>query len=129
MSPKLGEWFASSRVLEAARDLIEMSFTLDTQIDVVAADCGRVNAYYDPHTRTVILCHELVAVIAGAFDNHDYLRQVLLFVAMHELGHAVIDVLDLPVVGREEDAADQFATLFFVNPGDLALIVGVVQAA
>jgi hypothetical protein len=127
--PQIGEWFATSRVLETARDLIDAAVVLDKRIDLVATDCGRVNAYYDPHTRTVILCHELIAVIAGSFDNHDYLPQVCLYVAMHELGHALIDVLDLPVVGREEDAADQFATLFFVNPGDLRFVVGVVQAA
>lgn len=35
----------------------------------------------------------------------------MLFVATHELGHAVVSELDLPVLGREEDAADDFATL------------------
>ncbi len=29
----------------------------------------------------------------------------------HELGHALIDVLDLPVLGREEDAADALSAL------------------
>jgi hypothetical protein len=35
----------------------------------------------------------------------------MLFVAAHEMGHAVISELDLPVLGREEDAADAFATI------------------
>ena len=35
----------------------------------------------------------------------------LYFVLVHELGHAVINQLNLPVLGREEDAADSFATL------------------
>jgi len=35
----------------------------------------------------------------------------LYFVLVHELGHAVISQLKLPVLGREEDAADSFATL------------------
>jgi hypothetical protein len=34
-----------------------------------------------------------------------------LFVTTHELGHAAISELDLPVLGREEDAADAFAIL------------------
>src|SRR5262245_37525065 len=34
-----------------------------------------------------------------------------LFVLGHEAGHAVIREMGLPVVGREEDAADFFATL------------------
>jgi hypothetical protein len=33
----------------------------------------------------------------------------MLFVTAHEIGHAVISELKLPVLGREEDAADTFA--------------------
>src|SRR5262249_8971022 len=35
----------------------------------------------------------------------------------HELGHAVFDLLQVPVLGREEDAADEFATLIMVQFG------------
>ena len=35
----------------------------------------------------------------------------ILFVMAHELGHVVIDEMRLPVLGREEDAADTFAIL------------------
>jgi hypothetical protein len=35
----------------------------------------------------------------------------LIFVLGHEVGHAVIRQMDIPVTGREEDAADIFATL------------------
>jgi hypothetical protein len=34
------------------------------------------------------------------------------FIFYHELGHALTDIFNLPVVGKEEDAVDQFATLF-----------------
>jgi hypothetical protein len=37
-----------------------------------------------------------------------------LFTLYHELGHALIDLLDLPVIGREEDAVDGFATLMMI---------------
>jgi len=39
-----------------------------------------------------------------------------LFAVYHELGHALIDLLDLPVVGREEDAADSFAAVMMIPP-------------
>ena len=35
----------------------------------------------------------------------------ILFVLLHEAGHGLISDLGLPVLGREEDAADQFATV------------------
>lgn len=39
-----------------------------------------------------------------------------LFAVYHELGHALIDLLDLPVIGREEDAADGFAAVMMIPP-------------
>jgi hypothetical protein len=39
----------------------------------------------------------------------------LLFVLLHELGHAVISQMGLPVLGRIEDAADSFAVLMLLR--------------
>src|SRR5690349_24698059 len=40
-----------------------------------------------------------------------------LFTLTHELGHGVIGEFNLPVLGREEDAADAFATLALLYVG------------
>jgi hypothetical protein len=37
-----------------------------------------------------------------------------LFTLYHELGHALVDLLDLPVIGREEDAVDGFAAVTMI---------------
>ena len=42
----------------------------------------------------------------------------LLFVVGHESGHALISQLEIPVIGREEDAADSFATLMALKIGN-----------
>ncbi len=39
-------------------------------------------------------------------DLGDYVRANTIFLLYHELGHALIDLLRLPVYGQEEDAAD-----------------------
>lgn len=39
-------------------------------------------------------------------DQEDYIRANTIFFVYHELGHALIDLLRLPVFGQEEDAAD-----------------------
>jgi hypothetical protein len=42
----------------------------------------------------------------------------VLFVAAHELGHALVSEMKLPILGREEDAADVLAILTALWMGD-----------
>ncbi|MDF0602278.1 DUF4344 domain-containing metallopeptidase [Psychromarinibacter sp. C21-152] len=39
-------------------------------------------------------------------DRHEYLSANLLAIFYHEFGHALIDIMKLPIFGQEEDAAD-----------------------
>ena len=68
-----------------------------------------------------------LAVLAGAFPGlaaqaeqaafsrdqaaDDFVRANLIWVFYHEVGHALIDVMNLPVLGPEESSADTFAAL------------------
>jgi Putative metallopeptidase len=69
---------------------------------------------------------ERVIEVARNLKDHPQLRRLtpedranavqfvfgnMLFVLLHELAHAAIADLELPVLGREEDAADEFAIL------------------
>ncbi len=94
------------------------------RIDVVFDLCGQANAFYDSESRRIILCYELVAALADGFRQDSELSdeevgtQViasLIFTFFHELGHAAIDVFDLPLMGNEEDAVDRFATLILLS--------------
>ena len=52
-------------------------------------------------------------------------------VFLHEVGHAVFDYLEVPIMGREEDAADQFASYFllqFAKSDARKLIAGVAYS-
>lgn len=42
---------------------------------------------------------------------------------LHEIGHLLVDQLDLPVLGREEDAVDMMATLIMLDTGTRADII------
>ncbi len=64
-----------------------------------------------PHKR-----HELVEFVAGN----------VLFALTHEMGHAAISEMGLIVLGREEDAADAFATLTGLKMGN-AFALGVLK--
>lgn len=48
---------------------------------------------------------------AAADDGAAFTRDNLIFALHHEAGHALIDLLDLPFPGSEEDAADALAVI------------------
>jgi hypothetical protein len=53
----------------------------------------------------------------------------MLFVGFHELGHGLVSQLRVPVLGREEDAVDSFATLAMLEAGTEFSLNVLVQAA
>jgi len=63
------------------------------------------------------------------WDVVEFVTGNMLFVAFHELGHALVSQLRLPVLGREEDAADYFATLAMLETGTEFSVNVLVQAA
>jgi hypothetical protein len=50
-------------------------------------------------------------------DRVEFIAGNLIFATLHEVGHMLIAEMGLPVLGREEDAADSFATLIFLRVG------------
>ena len=99
---------------------------LPTTVDIQLVDCDTVNAFYDPNNKRIIVCYELVdyflEVFRGTAKNDDELGTAVIgatvFSFFHESGHALIHLLDLPAVGREEDSADQLATITLIAAGD-----------
>ncbi|MEM1310250.1 MAG: DUF4344 domain-containing metallopeptidase [Cyanobacteria bacterium P01_D01_bin.71] len=101
---------------------INQVLSLPEPIILNQAECGTVNAYYSPADRQIIMCYELVDYFLSLYAAEAAMDSTvpppeistagaLGFVMLHELGHALIDMLDIPVFGKEEDAADQFATV------------------
>jgi DNA-binding XRE family transcriptional regulator len=66
---------------------------------------------------------------AQQMDMVEFVAGNMLFVGFHELGHALIHELGLPVLGREEDAADSFAAIAMINIGTDFSTRVLVQAA
>ena len=102
---------------------INASYLLPTDVNVWFVECGEVNAFYSPETREILLCLELVDHLFQTFSPYATgdedlgvtVWNTMLFVFYHEFGHALIDILDLPVTGREEDAVDQLATVVLLE--------------
>ena len=119
-------WFA--RLDEVFTDygkLAEAIFNFPNGLNIRFKSIGQANAYYDRRDHSITLGRELILeakdyfVLSGCPERESILRakDVLLFVYLHELGHAAVGELSLPIVGREEDAVDEFATMIFVLTG------------
>jgi hypothetical protein len=122
--------------MELVRSLMS-SFRLPRELTLEVKGCdGRVDAYYGDDTAT--LCYEYVELIhqhspkvgtPEGVARADAIVGAIIDTVMHEVGHAIFDMLDIPVLGREEDAADFFSAYMLLQfPPDDAhrLIQGVV---
>jgi len=88
--------------------------------------CNSANALYkrEDGKPTVTICYEYLQEIldkmpkettAAGVTPADAVIGQFIFAVAHEMGHAAFDMLDIPVLGREEDAADGFATYFMLR--------------
>jgi Putative metallopeptidase len=107
-------------------EMISGQLALPETIDVVARECGMVNAFYNRKEKKITICYELMAYHALSFkadyntaeDVKRLVNDTTIFTFFHELGHGLVDVLELPVLGREEDVADEFAGLTLLRLND-----------
>jgi Putative metallopeptidase len=76
--------------------------------------------FYNPEDNSITLPYEFATVVLGVVAQSDpeeseyewgeAVGAVDSFILAHEFGHALIHSFELPVLGREEDAADGIAT-------------------
>jgi len=105
-------------ILEDAANMLTM-LKLPKLLTLQATTCGESNAWYDAETHILTFCYELVgdfikmAEQSGHFEltPDQAVTGPFLFIVLHETAHAVIHILAVPVLGQEEDAADQLAVL------------------
>lgn len=99
--------------------LASLNETVALPTDVIVRFQSGDGPYYDPERREIVMNYDFLYWLAEIFDSEvdsqEELESAILdastFVLFHEVGHALVDVLDLPVTGREEDAVDGLATL------------------
>lgn len=96
-----------------------------TPLSLTAEECKAINLYYSPLTG-VHLCYEMPKYIARVapsiklpkgLTTDDVIIGVFVQMVLHEVGHALFHHLFFPILGREEDAADQIAAFVMLNFG------------
>jgi hypothetical protein len=105
---------------------LNQSINLPVEIAISFEDCHDSEVYYDEQNHHVVICHEWLdqmerLVARRTTDKrlvHESVESLVVAVFLHESAHALIDILHVPVTGREEDAADQFSTLVLMGQTD-----------
>src|SRR5438128_800503 len=109
--------------IECIIDSLNERIALPFDIDIVFKKCDEPNAFYDDETHQITLCDELIEDYYDLFSDKikdkakldEVVSGVIIATLFHEMGHALIDVWNLPITGKEEDAADQFSNLILIE--------------
>ena len=129
----LYEMQKKNRTLEGLQEFLS-PFRLPQRITIKIDGCnGVVNSYFNVDTITV--CYEYLdymmkhspKMVRRGLTPHDALIGPTLDVFLHEWGHGIVRVLDIPFFAKEEDVADAIATyilLGFAKDDARRLILG-----
>jgi putative metallopeptidase DUF4344 len=115
------------RALERIQEILS-PLQVPEQLTIKTTECGAVNSYYQRQNfkPTATICYELLKQILDSVPNEttpagvtpaDAAVGQFFFVTLHEIGHAAFDMFGVPIFGREEDAADNFATYIMLQFG------------
>lgn len=118
---------------------LNAQLALPRDVVLTTDDSEEANVYYSEKTHSITITYGLlVYVVAQLRDNEARGKGaaavegpvgILRFVLFHELGHCLINECDLPVPGREEDDADQVATLLMTSNSNQSSLRQLAAAA
>jgi hypothetical protein len=110
-----------NRVLETLKDYLS-PLLLRSSLTLKFETCGIANASYEDTVVTV--CYEYIdelirhapeSTSVEGISRADTIIGPTMEVFLHEVAHAAFDIFKIPILGREEDAADQVAALLLIN--------------
>jgi hypothetical protein len=115
-----------SRIFEDMIVFLNTALILQKDFPITFKQCGFVNAYYTLDTKEIVICDELLESFADNFayyvNTKEELNNAIIgatyFIIFHELGHGLIDIYDLTYSGKEEDVADQLASIVLISVGE-----------
>ena len=118
------EWLQDYELLELEVEWLNENFRLPHDVQVTARECGEINAFY--YDGEITICYEFIDDLFDLWFGYsgwdpddpdtfvyadEFAHDVTYETFYHEVGHALMDVYDLPYTGKEENVADQFSAL------------------
>jgi hypothetical protein len=125
--PRMFETYTAwqdGKVLESMRGTILRRFNVENLLSLSLKNCGQSNAFYRSDVKEIVMCWELLGSVIDSSarrfgSNRDLMinaaTSTFVFILYHELGHALVDLKKTATFGREEDNADQIATLLLLE--------------
>lgn len=127
-NPVFREWqkeLKADRVLESLAEYLNGTLIVPMDVTITVTECGTSNAFYSPKDQAIIICYELIGdFYRGALElgwsegnAKKATENATAFFFYHELGHALIHVLDLPTTaGRRMPWTSFRPTFWRTNP-------------
>ncbi len=105
-------------------DLSDRTFPFSKTLNIYYG--GDEGPLYDPNSHTIHIPYQFYIESHHHFTRNDYEKKygksakdgaidTLLHTLLHEAGHAYISDQNIPVLGKEEDAVDNFASIVLLN--------------
>jgi Putative metallopeptidase len=135
-----GDAPAGDAALVHAHDILVKSQALDelgtflsplrlpADLHIRSDACGGASRRpYDPATKTVTICYEMIARIldvakaqsdASDADRKQAILGTIVEALFHETAYALFDLFDVPIWGRLDDAADRLAAFVMMQFGE-----------
>jgi hypothetical protein len=125
---ELQEIFRGTQLLEETAKALNEKLALPADVTITPRECGAADATWEADKHRISICYELVGGFAELFLRASgkapdaaqagaAVAAATLFALFHETGHALIDLYQLPMTGKPEEAADQLATLVLLGSG------------
>jgi len=119
----LKEALESEDIIQKRIRELNTKIKMSQDMPITFTECEVSNAFYNSETKEIVICYELVVDIIETFLNKleseveedKAILDTTTFILYHEMGHALRDIWDLPITGKEEDAVDQLAILLLLE--------------
>ncbi len=119
-----------------AAEFFDKLFLWPRPLVISIEECNAKKTFYSSKGSKITMCYETLLDLREQARKRfpkpterafaERMEEVALFLLLHELGHAVIDMFAVKFSGREEDVADQIATKILLAFADPELKVSAV---
>jgi len=112
------EWMVKNSIIENLLKTVNQEIKVEEKLLVVVGNGDYV--HYNPEEREIVITYDFIIEVRKRFKNEYkkewgiYAKDAIEHTFYHELGHALVDLLNIPVLGKEEDAVDDFGVIMLI---------------